>query len=191
MGRSVRISEEAALHFARAARLGCSPDLWARQLLDGALARLDRIPKSKRFRTTTSCPSRKPSKEEKRDRRADIREKVFKRAEVDGLPQCEGPAGSNPRNGGRCVNPPTDLQHVFGRGKGRMPESERNCLAACRACHEAEGRNDPSGWDWWKWFADFFQQRGFVREAAAARKRAFFESRRAALPAAPRAVKHD
>lgn len=126
--------------------------------------------------------ARSIAKAQKRDHRASIREAVFKRAGG----QCEGPGGSNPRNGGRCLNPATDLQHVFGRGKGRMPESERNCLAACRTCHDAEGRNDPSGAEWWEWFAQLFQQRGHILEARAARKRAHFERTRASLPAAPK-----
>jgi hypothetical protein len=215
MGRSVRISEEGARALAGgASEAGANVAGYVRGLreLHAALARLDRIPKSKRLRKALFATarqmsgsvlvsptplsrkaepklrwngyakSRKPSREEKRDRRASIREKVFARA--DG--QCEGPALSNPRWNGRCANPATDLQHVFGRGKGRMPESERNCLAACRTCHEAEGRNIPSSAAWWMWFAQWFQARGFTEEARRARSRARFDEVRANSPAAPR-----
>lgn len=197
MGRSVRISEEDARVLTEEMKavsnrvLFSRPALAAKDRLNAALARLDRIPKSKpkREHPCGSVRSRKPSKEEKRDRRASIRERVFARAAegtLDGVPRCEGPLGSSPRLPARCINPATDLQHVFGRGKGRRLESERNCLAACRMCHEAEGRNEPSGAEWWDWFAQWFQDRGFTAEARAARSRARFERTRAALPAAPR-----
>lgn len=217
MGRSVRISEEAARrldeHLERYGAAHESPLGRVGAEIRGALARLDRVPKSKpktfaqlrrslirKAKASEGEPphvslkkwagqSRRPSKAEKVAARAAIREKVFARAAEgtpDGVARCEGPAGSNPRNGGRCIAPATDLQHAMGRGKGRMPESERNCLAACRTCHDAEGRNDPSGWEWWEWFAAKFQGWGFHLEAEVARRRAHLEKTRSRLPAAPR-----
>lgn len=211
MGRSVRISEASVRAFwPHALALQQTGQAYPGTPLGRAvdefalvIGRLGRVPKSKpprkprhgrhyeaAFGSGSMFASRKPSKEEKRDRRASIREKVFARATdgtPDEAPRCEGPLGSNPMYQGRCISPATDLQHVFGRGKGRMPESERNCLAACRTCHEAEGRNIPSSAAWWAWFAQWFQGRGFTEEAARARRRARFDEVRATSPAAPRA----
>lgn len=207
MGRSVRISEEGARaleqHLGRYGADRTSPLGRACSELQRAIARLDRIPKSKpkskdvvgalRFRATTSCPSRKPSKEEKRDRRAGIREKVFKRAEVDGTPRCEGPGRLESLRRpefrqvyGRCEREATELAHAFGKGAGRMPESERNCTAYCHPCAVAETNNRPSGEFWWSFRMAFFLAHGFDAEAQEAGKRLSFVVDRAALPAAPR-----
>lgn len=130
----------------------------------------------------------KRSKAEKRESRAAIRAKVFARAAEDqGYRRCEGPqflAGATHRE--RCCNTAAELAHAFGRGKGRMPESERTCLALCRACHRDETNNRPSGAFWWEFFADFFHRRGYADEARAAWARGHLEKTRAALPAAPR-----
>ncbi len=67
-----------------------------------------------------------------------------------------------------------------------MPESERNCLAACYSCHVAETRNQPSGAAWWVYFARFFEAQGFHREADEALGRARTAEVKANLPAAPR-----
>lgn len=127
--------------------------------------------------------SKSATRAEKRGERGAIRARVFKRAEVDGVPRCEGPPESDPRNDGRCVRDATELLHVFGRGRGREPESERNCLAACGWCHRAETQNRPDGASWWRYFANLFGRWGFTRSALLARQRAEFESTRSTLGA--------
>jgi hypothetical protein len=134
-------------------------------------------------------PTRKPSKAEKREARAAIREKVFARAAetnddpTDHYQRCEGPKHHNPEKGGRCTAEASELAHVFGRGKGRLPESERTCLALCHWCHKRETMNAPSGAAWWVFFAALFTRLGWTFEATEAQKRAHFESTRSKLGA--------
>lgn len=133
-------------------------------------------------------------KESMRKRRAEIRRKVFERA-ADGAvggdwPRCEGPAFQDPVAGlrGQCGQVATDLSHLFGKGKGRLPESVRACAAWCRDCHKAFGANRPSAKAWWAFIAWWLRSRGFTAEANEAEKRAFFVEVRAALPSSPRAT---
>ncbi len=176
----------------------------ARDRLGRALARFDRAPKSKpkehrpksppRFMQDQSrAEARANQRALRRGHRQDIRTAVFLRATENGRARCEGPLASDPlvenRHGFpiRCMNDATELLHVFGRGKGRMPESERNCLAACHSCHVTETRNQPSGAAWWAYFARFFVAQGFHFEADEALKRARTAEVKANLPAASRA----
>lgn len=134
-------------------------------------------------------------KESKRERRASIRADVFKRSwfsdgdPTDDYQRCEGPALHDPVLGvlgGRCAAQATDLSHLFGKGKGRLPESVRTCAAWCRDCHKAFGANRPSAKAWWTFIAWWLRSQGFLLEAAAAEKRAVFVEVRAALPSSPR-----
>jgi hypothetical protein len=208
MGRSVRIPEGAARTISAGFRM--TPEIRDDAMraaicaLRDALVRLDRIPKRTLARrgsppkdlkwNSTPGWARKPSKEEKRDRRSGIREKVFKRAEVDGVPHCEGPMyhlllGTGPEFRdiyGRCENNATQLAHAFGRGKGRMPESERNCMGYCNGCARQETNNRPSAEFWWNFRAAFFEELGFTAEAREARKRQNTTEVKGRLPAAPR-----
>ncbi len=61
-----------------------------------------------------------------------------------------------------------DPHHLFGRGKGRPLESERNCVGLCRRCHEWM-QHPPTleaaaeGWDW---AGRHLEALGFGEEAA-------------------------
>lgn len=183
---SVRATEDEA-RTAITALIGFSPGTPGAALcskLQRAVARTSR-PSARQQRPhplSTNLRRRAPSKEEKRKSRASIRERVFARSGG----RCEGPAESDPRNDGRCLREPTELLHVFGRGRGRMPESEQNCLAACGTCHRAETRNKPDSKSWWTYFGNLFARNGWTAESREARKRAAFDEVRASLPAAPK-----
>jgi hypothetical protein len=150
---------------------------------------LDSEPLSTSVLAAPAHKSRKPSRAEKREARAAIREKVFARAAetnddpTDHYQRCEGPKHHNPEKGGRCTAEASELAHVFGRGKGRLPESERTCLALCHWCHKRETMNAPSGAAWWVFFAALFTRLGWTFEATEAQKRAHFESTRSKLGA--------
>lgn len=91
----------------------------------------------------------------KRDETATIRAAVFERA--DGV--CE-----------RCMAlPAAELHHVFGRGAGRPPESERNTVALCWTCHHVAAHQNEH--DFLRWFAEWAERRGFHSDAGVARRR--------------------
>jgi len=179
MGRSVRISEEAALNFARAARLGCSPDLWARRLLDTALARLDRIPKAPPKKKPTRCRrcnqdfggtgctpekcefapptrSRKPSKEEKRDETSVIRAACYERA----AGVCECGCGRPAHHDAAALridwNAQAELDHFFGRGK--VKQSVETCWILRADCHREKTNNRPDALVWLQKFIGHCQK---------------------------------
>lgn len=64
--------------------------------------------------------------------------------------------------------PMVDPHHLFGRGKGRPLENERNCVGLCRRCHEWM-QHPPTleaaaeGWDW---AGRHLEELGFGDEAA-------------------------
>lgn len=75
------------------------------------------------------------------------------------------------RCAGRCENPecgqafsasnPPEMDHVFGRGK--VPQTERNCWMLCRICHR-EKTNPKNGVIWLHRFADHAAQFCFSEE---------------------------
>lgn len=169
---------------------------------------LDREPLTTGVLAVPALPFPKPGgdrekalrKESKRERRASIRADVFKRSwfsdgdPTDDYQRCEGPALHDPVLGvlgGRCAAQATDLSHLFGKGKGRLPESVRTCAAWCRDCHKAFGANRPSAKAWWTFIAWWLRSQGFLLEAAEAEKRAVFVEVRAALPSSPRTTRKD
>jgi hypothetical protein len=173
--------------------------------LKRALARFDRYnskPRPKRQKPALPYPKMvgqrekalRASKSVRRDRRAGIRAEVFRRAgesndindPTDYYRRCEGPRGHDPTLGGRCLVEATDLSHLFGKGKGRLPESVRTCAAWCRDCHKAFGASRPTAKAWWTFIATWLRSQGFLAEAAEAEKRAAFVEVRRSLPAAPR-----
>lgn len=155
-------------------------------LFDATAPEPKRKPRQPRPERRPILNSLGPSRSEKRERRASIREAVFKRSEVNGVPRCEGPGGQlHPKFAGqiRCGNAPTQLAHAFGRGKGRRPECVENCMALCDSCAYAETHNQPSAAFWWNFRADFFEAHGYIHEARAASQRAAFVETRSMLGA--------
>lgn len=195
MARSLRLSVKCA----RALLMQIHPDSLGHWSVVEVQRALDRAPPSGLRQAGRKAPRdaydhavnarlmkpRRPTKAEKRERRAAIRERVFTRANG----RCEGPGGQlYPEMAGkiRCTREPNQLAHAFGRGRGRRPESERNCMALCDTCALKETLNRPSASFWWHFRALFFEGLGFTEEAALARNRAEFVETRSRLPAAPR-----
>lgn len=189
----VTISMKAARQFLDAWSHPTAP--WQREL-DALIAELRRAMEPKRkprkplglFAGVRKMPGSVlvaplPSKAQKRVHRASIREAVFKRSEVDGVPRCEGPLFFNREDPDRCGNRPTQLAHAFGRGKGRRPECLENCMALCDVCAYQETNNIPDAGFWWNFRAEFFERNGYTAEARAARDRLAFVDARSMLGA--------
>jgi hypothetical protein len=108
-----------------------------------------------------------------------VRDAVFARA--------KGTCELLDAKGGRCTLMATDLVHCFGRGKGRLQQSERTCIAGCKSCHRVDlTLNRPGGAEVWMRVGATLEGLGFRFEASEAYRRAEFCRTRAALPAAPR-----
>lgn len=82
------------------------------------------------------------------------------------------------RAGGKCeacgaaptVFAPLEMDHFFGRGKGRPLQSVANCWLLCRPCHRMKTDNRPGGRHWFERFEKHAQLHGYQREAQEARK---------------------
>lgn len=125
--------------------------------------------------------SERPAKEIALARRQDIRTAVFLRA--GGLCEC-GCGERMHESASKYAETRGELDHMFGRGVGRLLESERTCWALRADCHRKKTRNQPDASTWWTRFADHCARRGYVDIAMRASGRAHFVETRASLPAA-------
>lgn len=120
----------------------------------------------------TSRKVKREKQASKREETAAIRREVFARAAdkgVPGFPMCE-------LCGARKA---TDLHHAF--GKGKVQQTVRNCLAACRACHEEVGHGDAPAAERWAAVARAFAFLGFIDSHAEAVKHQDYHTAKAAL----------
>lgn len=89
-----------------------------------------------------------------------------------------------------------ELDHMFGRGNGRLPQSSETCWLLRADCHRQKTRNEPDAATWWKKFlvhatrqvaaTSGVEQAQWAKVANAASARLRFVEVRASLPAAPR-----
>lgn len=81
-----------------------------------------------------------------------------------------------------------ELDHAFGRGKGRLPQSVETCWLLRADCHRAKTRNEPDAATWWLKFIAHCGRVGLGASMTCwtARNRLAFVEVRASLPAAPR-----
>lgn len=83
-----------------------------------------------------------------------------------------------------------DPHHLFGRGKGRPLESERNCVGLCRRCREWM-QNPPApeaSVENWDWAGRHLEALGFGEEAAIAWAKAAKYRARIEIAAACKAI---
>lgn len=201
MGRSVRISEEAA----RAVLVlldgaGIRTGEWV-SALRGALARLDRVPKappkSRRPRSVSFnaamadlraqkvgvFASRKPSKEEKSDETSAIRQACLQRAEGKCECGCDAPAIDWDRSYS-FPEAKAELDHFFGRGKAK--QSVETCWILRANCHREKTNNRPDAAAWLERFIAHCARYGYGQALRVASARRYFTKTRSSLPAAPR-----
>jgi hypothetical protein len=125
-----------------------------------------------------------------------IRDACFARAKGKCECGCGEAVGDDFRN---SVYPEArgELDHMFGRGKGRLPQSVETCWVLRPDCHVAKTRNRPDAATWWRKFLAHIQRQThgafgramtpeWRRAWAEAEKRAAFVEVRRSLPAAPR-----
>lgn len=132
------------------------------------------------------------AKEIARARRQDIRTAVFLRA--GGACECGcGEQVRDDRKGGRCFPEARgEVDHFFGRGAGRPPESEQTCWVLRPACHREKTLNRPDAATWLRKFIAHCDRRialggtSFCEAANAASRRLTFVETRSNLPASPR-----
>jgi hypothetical protein len=210
MGRSVRISEETARVMVRGVDVGDGTFGRAMDELRRAIARLDRIPQSKPRRKTderlieeavakasggsafvrawTKHLRRKPSKEEKRDVTASIREACLQRAGGKCECGCGVPAVDWDK-GYSFPEAKAELDHFFGRGK--VKQSVETCWILRADCHLEKTMLRPDAATWLQKFiahCDRLIAAGESRYCEAgnmASRRLRFVETRARLPAAP------
>lgn len=123
------------------------------------------------------------AKDEHRERMRVIRDDLVKRSGMayGNLAWCE-----------RCREAlMADPHHLFGRGKGRLLESERNCVGLCRTCHEwmHEPPTLEAAVEGWDWAGRHLEALGFGEEAAMCWARAKKCRTRAELSRAGEAVR--
>lgn len=141
---------------------------------------------------------RRPTKAEKRDETAAIREACLERA--GGLCECGCGYGLYPANArsspplGHFAAP--ELDHFFGRGKGRPPQSVETCWILRADCHREKTDNRPDSATWLRKFIthcerqmattdDLGRGQALYLALCEARRRLAFVETRSALPAAP------
>ncbi len=125
-----------------------------------------------------------------------IRDACFARAKGKCECGCGEPVGDDFRS---SVYPEArgELDHMFGRGKGRLPQSVETCWVLRPGCHVAKTRNRPDAATWWRKFMVHAQRytataksldaaRAWANAATAAGARLAFVEVRRSLPAAPR-----
>lgn len=174
--RTVRISERAArallaeLPPRGQAVMSGHPLARALAELESALSRL-KSPKRVASKKATRTRKTEAAKT-KRGETAAIHTNVFNRARLNsGYPShptcefCEGDWA-------------TEMHHVFGRV--RVQQSERNCIAVCRICHELL-TNPKHAADNWTRMADVLADLGFHEEASEAARLAGKAMNKAAL----------
>lgn len=136
--------------------------------------------------------SRKPSKEEKRESRAAIYDACWVRCGGRCECGCGQVAMRDVEGSARAT-----LEHMFGRGRGRRPESVETCWILRYDCQREKTDSRPDGATWWakfichcqKWMtitAGSPEHARWCEVAAAAKARRRFVETRASLPAAPR-----
>lgn len=76
-----------------------------------------------------------------------------------------------------------ELDHFFGRGKA--PQSVRNCWRLCSGCHRAKTLNRPDSAYWLRRFNAHCLAHGYAGEVRLALNRLAFVEARSSLPAAP------
>lgn len=83
------------------------------------------------------------------------------------------------RSGGKCEVCGTigghhrlELDHFFGRGK--VPQSTRNCWMLCELCHHQKTNNKPTAAVWLTHFIAHAEKYGYAKEAATAKSRLAF-----------------
>ncbi len=79
-----------------------------------------------------------------------------------------------------------ELDHMFGRGKGRLPQSVETCWILRADCHREKTNSRPDAATWWRKFMDHCRSHGYAKMADKAHDRMMFVEARASLPAAPR-----
>jgi len=202
MGRSVRLSEATAVSAKTALSARCGPgDRMAMLEIECALARLDRVPENRPRRRTPGCrrcgrdiderpcgPDHvaqartfrsRPAKAQKRGETAAIREACLRRC--GGV--CECGCGRDLQL--LAVGRVAELDHMFGRGKGRLPQSVETCWILRADCHRDKTLNRPGAASWWRKFADHAFRHDYHRVYHAASDRLRFVEVRSSLPAAP------
>lgn len=143
----------------------------AKAELGRAVARLEWTPAARRSgkaAVTRAFPKPDPADRKARKRSAEEEHKermrviraglVARSTLANGQPLCE-----------RCrLRLMADPHHLFGRGKGRPLESERNCVGLCRPCHELmQGPQTPFvAAESWRWAGQHLEELGFGEEAA-------------------------
>lgn len=182
---------------------------WSRQVeVEPALTRTAAVPLSDWFELRRAMePKRKPRKPRgtfglkpssydrrkpdpratrRREQRASIREAVVKRA-MDAGGLCECGCGEQVRddrkNGGCYPEARGEMDHFWGRGKGRPPESLETCWFLRPACHLAKTRNQPDAATWFRRFILHCERHAYAGQREAAWKRLSFVETRSMLGA--------
>lgn len=132
--------------------------------------------------------SERPAREIALARRQDIRTAVFLRA--GGLCECGcGEQVRDDRRDGGCYPEARgEVDHMFGRGRGRLQESEETCWVLRPSCHREKTLNRPDAATWWWRFITHCRRHGLSEMADKALRRHEFVVARSVLPAAPRAT---
>lgn len=133
------------------------------------------------------CVEGETKKELAHARRQDIRTAVFLRAGGACECGCGEQIRDDRKDGGCFPEARGEVDHFFGRGAGRLPESEQTCWVLRPACHREKTLNRPDAATWCRKFANHAERHGFLKEARHARARQQFVETRARLPAAPEA----
>lgn len=79
-----------------------------------------------------------------------------------------------------------EMDHVFGRGKGRPPQSVETCWILRTDCHREKTNNRPDAAAWFRKFMAHCDRHGFGHWKREAHRRLGFILIRSSLPAAPR-----
>lgn len=133
----------------------------------------------------TSEATRTHLKAQKREQRTSTREAVVKRA-MDAGGLCECGCGEQVRDDRKMPVYPEargEMDHFWGRGKGRPPESLETCWFLRPACHLAKTRNQPDAATWCRKFMDHCRSHGYAKMADKAHDRMMFVETRSMLGA--------
>lgn len=160
-----------------------------------AWEKLDDVPLASSVLAVPAHAKPRPTKAEKQEETSAIREACLKRAAGKcecGCGQYLGPAVGDPAYMMLTTMP--ELDHFFGRGRGRPPQSVETCWILRADCHREKTNNRPDVATWLRRFLahlDSQNSGSYLSIRAYAENRLAFVETRSALPAAPRAWRPD
>lgn len=163
-----------------------------------AWEKLDDVPLASSVLAVPAHAKPRPTKAEKQEETSAIREACLKRAAGKcecGCGQYLGPAVGDPAYMMLTTMP--ELDHFFGRGRGRPPQSVETCWILRADCHREKTNNRPDAATWLRKFIthcerqmattdDLERGQALYFALCEARKRLAFVETRSRLPAAPR-----